>query len=436
MRSPFLPMGPFVLSVFLAATPACQCNEDRGETAVDDPGNEGAEPEASEVPDDGPAHVASLTAVDVAPGTRFVGPLDVVQAPGDRESLYIVEQPGRIRIVRGGRVLGEPFLDMRSRVDFGGERGLLGLAFHPEYEHNGRFFLYYTPADAKRIVLAEYARSGDEDDRADPSEVRRLLDPRDPRPNHNGGMITFGPDGRLYVGMGDGGGGCDRFGKIGHGQDLGVPFGKLHRLDVDADERGFAAAGNPFAEREGAMPQIWAYGLRNPWRFSFDRATGDLYIGDVGQDRYEEINVQPAGSDGGENYGWRDYEGFEPSTVSGCEPTGRVEDHTEPVMAYALDSQDEVIRDGCSVIGGHVYRGEAIPRLQGTYLYGDHCSDDVGSFRMRDGRAVDHARVKGLQGLGQGLSSIGVDLDGELYIAYLGSGEVKRIVDASDQGGR
>jgi glucose/arabinose dehydrogenase len=422
-----------LLCVAVIPWSACQCQERQGSEQASEGERQGegeAEAVAQRADQECPMPpLPSLTAVDVAEGATFESPLDVVQAPGDADALYVVEQPGRIRVVRDGTVRERPFLDIAGRVDFGGERGLLGLAFHPEYPRNGRFFIYYTPAGEQRNVLAEYARA-ERPYEARTDEVRRLLDPRDPRSNHNGGMITFGPDGFLYVGMGDGGGGCDRFGEIGHGQDLGVLFGKLHRLDVDAEAAGFAAEDNPFTDREGALPQIWAYGLRNPWRFSFDRATGDLYIGDVGQDRYEEINFQPADSQGGENYGWRDYEGFEPSTVSGCEPTGLVDEHTEPIVAYALNARDEVIRGGCSVIGGRVYRGERIPELRGVYLYGDHCSDDIGSFHMCEGRPARHRRVEGLEGLGGGLSSFGEDLAGELYIAYLASGEVKRIVAA------
>jgi glucose/arabinose dehydrogenase len=366
-------------------------------------------------------------AVDLVPGTTFELPVFVIQAPGDSKAFYVVEQPGRIRVVRDGAVRPEAFLDMADRVDFGGERGLLGLAFHPDYERNGRFFVYYTPAVERRNVLAEYRRSDSDRYRADSAEVRRLLEPRDPRVNHNGGMIAFGPDGYLYVGMGDGGGRCDRFGEIGNAQDLGSLFGKLHRLDVDAPERGFAARGNPFEGREGAREQVWAYGLRNPWRFSFDRQTRDLYIGDVGQDEFEEVNWQPADSGGGENYGWRDFEGLASSTVSGCKPTGRVREHAKPIVVYALDSKDDVIRGGCSVIGGYVYRGDAIPELRGSYLYGDYCSDDVAAFRHVEGRVEDHRRLDGLRGLGEGLASFGEDHAGELYVVFQTSGHVKRI---------
>jgi glucose/arabinose dehydrogenase len=355
----------------------------------------------------------------------------VTHAPGDDDSLYVVEQPGRIRIVRDGAVLAEPFLDISDGVRFFQERGLLGLAFHPDYAANGRFFVYYTPASEMRNVVAEYARSADDPDRAAEDEVRRLLRPQDPDSNHNGGMLAFGPDGRLYVGMGDGGGGCDRHPPNGNAQDLDSPFGKLHRLDVDAAERDFAASGNPFVEAAG-LDTIWAYGLRNPWRFSFDRETGDLYIGDVGQDQFEEINFQPASSGGGENYGWRDFEGEVSSTASGCEPTGLVEDHVPPILAIPHGIDRTVVRQAQSVAGGYVYRGQAIPALRGAYLYGDFGSRDVGAFRYcaAEDRLVGHQRLSGLTGAGRGLASFGQDSRGELYLVYVESGEVLRIVPA------
>jgi glucose/arabinose dehydrogenase len=424
---------PWLSAVMLAAA---GCGDD---AAGSDGGRRDAQAAESGMPDggdDGGADDAgaacaapdlpALTVESIAGGT-FDSPVYVTQAPEDDESLYVVEQPGRIKIVRGGSILSPPFLDISSRVDFGGERGLLGLAFHPDYAQNGRFFIYYTPAGEMRNVVAEYARDPDDPDQADPEEVRRLIEPQDPDPNHDGGMLTFGPDGYLYAGMGDGGGACDRHGENGNAQDLSSPFGKIHRFDVDAADQGFAAEGNPFLGQEG-LDTIWAYGLRNPWRFSFDRATGDLYIGDVGQNAFEEINFESASSDGGENYGWRDFEGTEPSTASGCSPTGLVEDHHGPILTYPHPPGE-----GRSVNGGYVYRGQAIPELRGVYFYGDFVSNEVRAFRYCNGQVVGDQGVEGLSGgapdVGRGLASFGQDNAGELYVVRLVSGTVKRIVE-------
>ncbi len=381
---------------------------------------------AADAPSPGcdPITLPTLRAEDLG---RFNAPVFATQAPGRPGDVFVVEQGGRIRIWRSGGTLDTPFLDIRDRVRHAGERGLLGLAFHPDFETNGRFFVYYTPSGAMRNVVAEYRRSPDDPDVADSTELRRLLNPMDPEGNHNGGMLAFGPDGYLYVGMGDGGGGCDRHGSIGNAQDLESPFGKIHRLDVDAAGSRLAPADNPFVGATG-LDTIWAYGLRNPWRFSFDRVTGDLYVGDVGQNTWEEVTVQPAGTPAGRNYGWRDYEGLERSTASGCMPTGRVteENHFRPALTVRLGSSDEVVRDACAIIGGYVYRGSAIPQLRGYYLYGDFCSGDVAAFRYCDGMVVGHQRLT-IEGRANRLASFGEGLDGELYLVFL-SGRVQRLV--------
>jgi glucose/arabinose dehydrogenase len=368
----------------------------------------------------------SLSAEEVATG--FSSPVYVTQAPGSTDTLWVVERGGRIRLVRGGSIVGD-FLDVSDRIVAGGEQGLLGLAFHPDYETNGRFFIYYTSNSGGRNVVAEYAVSGDPDV-ADDSEVARLMDIADPQSNHNGGMITFGPDGYLYVGTGDGGGGCDTHGTPGNGQSLDTLLGKLLRLDVENSGGDYVASGNPF-EGGGGMPQIWAYGLRNPWRFSFDRLTDEIYIGDVGQNAFEEIDVQPATSTGGENYGWRFFEAYERSsmTASGCNDTGwDTITQVEPVVAIPHDSATEPLRGACSVTGGYVYRGSAIPELQGVYIYGDYCSDDIAAFRYCDGAVMGHQRVGDLRGTGGGLSSFGEDNAGELYMTFVGSNEVYKII--------
>jgi glucose/arabinose dehydrogenase len=366
----------------------------------------------------------SLGAEEIATG--FSSPVYVTQAPGSTDSLWVVERRGRIRLVRGGSIVGD-FLDISDRITAGGEQGLLGLAFHPDYATNGRFFVYYTSNSGGRNVVAEYAVSSDPDV-ADDTEVARLMDIADSQGNHNGGMITFGPDGFLYVGTGDEGGGCDRHGDPGNGQSLDTMMGKLLRLDVENSGGDYVASGNPF-EGGGGLPQIWAYGLRNPWRFSFDRLTGDLFIGDVGQNNREEIDFQPASSTGGENYGWRFWEGFERSSISGCDDTGADGiTHTEPIFDVTHDSGSETVRGACSITGGYVYRGSAIPELQGVYLYGDYCSDDIGALRYCDGAVMGHQRADDLRSVGGGLSSFGEDNDGELYMTFVNSNDVFKIV--------
>jgi len=369
---------------------------------------------------------AGIRAEDIAGGETFDKPLYVTQPPGHSDTLYVVERAGRILRVRDGEILDEPFLDFRDRVETSHrERGLLGLAFHPDYPENRRFFLFYTPAGEHKNVVAEYRRSEDGPTAA-PEELRRLVEIEDPEDNHNGGMLTFGPDGYLYAGMGDGGGAGDRHGEIGNGLNRETLLGSILRLDVDAPERDFAPTDNPFAGdgAEGA-DQIWAWGLRNPWRFSFDSKTGDLYIGDVGQDKYEEIAVERADSDGGENYGWRAYEAddvYDESLID------RVDDHSGPAVSVRQGLDEGPVRNACSITGGYVYRGDSIDRLRGVYLYGDFCSNDVAAFRYCDGELAGPRRVPGLTKIAKGLASFGRDNAGELYLVYHDSGHVKRVV--------
>jgi glucose/arabinose dehydrogenase len=283
-----------------------------------------------------PPVLPPLATEEVAADGSFDSPLFVTQAPGNTDTLWVVERGGRIRLVRDDSIVGT-FLDIGDRITAGGEQGLLGLAFHPDYATNGRFFVYYTSNGMRTDVVAEYGVSGDPDV-ANDAEVRRLIAAPDGEGNHNGGTIAFGPDGFLYVGMGDEGGGCDEHGDPGNGQSLDTLMGKLHRLDVDNVAGDFAAAGNPF-EGGGGLPQIWAYGLRNPWRFSIDAPSGDIYIGDVGQNQIEEVNIQPGTSTGAENYGWRFFEADRRSSVSGCDDTGfDTIDHTEPQVVIQQGS--------------------------------------------------------------------------------------------------
>ncbi len=430
--------GWVVVMCMLAAVTGLGCESPDGGSESDDgppseqPEDDSREGSSDTAPEDGnppcsPPDVSGVGVEDLVDGHTFESPVYVTQAPGDDEAYYVVERPGRILVVRDGELRDEPFLDIADRVGTGHqERGLLGLAFHPDYRQNGRFFIYYTPADAHKNVVAEYARADGETRRADDEEIRRLVDYEDPEDNHNGGMITFGDEGHLFVGMGDGGGAGDRHGEIGNGQNRDTPLGSILRLDVDAEQRDFAAEGNPFADADGD-PRIWAGGLRNPWRFSFDRETGDLYIGDVGQDAVEEIDYQPAESDGGENYGWRAYEGHDVFDESLAD---EIDDHVPPIATFRHSAEEGPVVGGCSVTGGYVYRGDAHEGLQGAYLYGDFCAPHVAAFRYCDGEVVGHQRVPGLSELGgpTGLGSFGEGNDGELFLVHHGSGHVKRLV--------
>lgn len=328
-------------------------------------------------------------------------PLWLTYAPGDASRMFILEQTGRVRVLQEGKLLQEPFLEISNLISCCGERGLLGMAFHPNYRQNGLFFINYTRRGDGATVIARYKVS-DNPNRADPKSAQILLTIEQPYANHNGGMLAFGPDGYLYIGMGDGGSAGD---PQNNAQNLGSLLGKILRIDVNKSE-GNRAYGipqdNPFLNRPGARPEIWAYGLRNPWRFSFDRETGDLWIGDVGQGRIEEVDFQPASSKGGENYGWRLKEGsqcYNPS--SGCEREGLV----DPVLEYDHSQ-------GNSITGGYRYRGSAMPALKGAYIYGDFGSGRIWAAREQNGRWT--AQV--VANTGYNISSFGEDPNGELYV--------------------
>ncbi|HEY8370908.1 MAG TPA: PQQ-dependent sugar dehydrogenase, partial [Thermodesulfobacteriota bacterium] len=354
----------------------------------------------------------------VASGLSF--PLLLTAPPGDTSRLFIVEKGGTIRIVENGRLLPTPFLDISALVSKGGEQGLLGLAFHPDYRDNRRFFVNYTDTEGDTQVV-RYEAFADRPNEADPASRTPILTVEQPFGNHNGGHLAFGPDGYLYIGLGDGGSGNDPH---GHGQNPATLLGAMLRIDVDRADpaRGTPYAvppDNPFVGRTDAQPEIWAIGLRNPWRFSFDRATGDLYIGDVGQGAREEIDVAP-GTAAGLNYGWAAMEGTLCRRTDGCGGRG----YTLPVLEY------QTHRDGtCSVTGGYVYRGSAIPDLQGTYFYADYCAGWVRSFRYVGGRAAD-PRVWPTLAPGGNVPSFGEDAQGELYVLS-SNGTVYRIVPGS-----
>ena len=331
-------------------------------------------------------------------------------APAGDPRLFIVEKTGRIRIVKDGVLLEAPFLDLSAWVSAGSEQGLLGLAFDPEYATNGRFVIHYTDLPGN-TVLSRFQVSTDPDV-ADPVSEQLILGVVQPFFNHNGGQVAFGPDGFLYLGLGDGGGGGD---PLGNGQDLSDLLGSILRIDVRAGDRYTVPADNPFVGSPVALPEIWSYGLRNPWRFSFDRANGDLYIGDVGEVQREEIDVSTAadGAGRGVNYGWNVMEGFQCFQVSGCDRTGL----TLPVLEYSH-------QEGCSITGGYVYRGSAIPDLQGHYFYADFCQGWVRSLRYAGGVVTDQASWPTLIPGGP-ILSFGEDSAGELYILQAGGGVFK-----------
>jgi glucose/arabinose dehydrogenase len=346
--------------------------------------------------------------------TDIPGQPVAIAAPADGNGrLFVVDQGGRIWIVRDGSRAEAPFLDIAGQVTSGGEQGFLGLAFHPSFPDDPRFFTYYTDRDGRQVVSSWRVQSGGADE-ADRDSETVLLRMDDFAPNHNGGALVFGPDGYLYIGTGDGGGGGD---PRGNGQKLDTYLGKILRIDVDAtgDGRPYAIpADNPFRERAGAQPEIWVTGLRNPWRISFDRATGDLWIGDVGQNAYEEIDVVRAGSGGGQNFGWNITEGnYCFPSGDPCAPDGL----TPPVTEYDHDF-------GCSVTGGYVYRGAAHPALVGGYLFGDYCSGNVW---LIDAAANEVGEPRLVLESGRSISSFGEDEAGELYATDLGTGELLRV---------
>jgi uncharacterized protein (TIGR03437 family) len=333
-------------------------------------------------------------------------PTDIQNARDGSGRLFLVQQNGVIRIWTDNALVAEPFLDISSRTDGRGERGLLGLAFPPEYGRKQYFYVNYTNL-AGDTIIARYMVSQDPD-RADRDSERILLEIDQPFANHNGGQLRFGPDGYLYIGMGDGGGAGD---PLNNAQNGGTLLGKMLRIDTEAEpERYRVPAGNPFVDNPSFRPEIWALGLRNPWRFSFDAATRELWIADVGQNRAEEVNVQP-GSRGGGNYGWPLMEGLR-CFRGECDPTGLV----LPVAEYTRES-------GCSVTGGGVYRGTRSPGLLGTYIYGDYCSGNIWGIT----RAGETWNNRLLLASGLTITTFGEDEGREMYAGDRGTGTIYRI---------
>lgn len=385
----------------------------------------------------GPARAEECRGEDTIPEIRlerfaegFENPLAITHANDGSRRLFVVEQPGTIRVVENGRVVPEPLLDLRTKVTDGGERGLLGLAFHPRFKDNGLFYVNYTQ---KKNRLESYISEFrvDKKGRATPKSERVLLTFAQPYANHNGGHLAFGPDGYLYISVGDGGSGND---PQNHGQNPSTLLGTILRIDVEGIDKSTpyrVPHDNPFRGHPSFRPEIWAYGLRNPWRFSFDRFSGALYAADVGQNRVEEINIIRKGG----NYGWRVMEGdiCTPGVDPNCDATG----FSPPIYTYGHDV-------GRSITGGFVYRGKDIPALCGTYLYGDFVSRALWGLRYHNGKIIAHKTLyqpKSMLSLaydylrddGLLISTFGEDEAGELYVAAYQSGRIYRIMPAPQE---
>ncbi len=352
-----------------------------------------------------PVVAQEIQLVQVASGIS--GPTGIESARDGSGRLFFVQQNGIVRIFKNGALATAPFLDIQSKTRADGERGLLGLAFPPGFAQSQRFHVNYTDLNGN-TVIAQYRVSGNPD-QADASTEIALLRITQPFANHNGGRLQFGADGYLYIGMGDGGSGGD---PQGNGQNRGTLLGKLLRIDVETNPGQVRIPpDNPFVNTAGTRPEIWALGMRNPWRFSFDRATGDLYIADVGQDTYEEIDFQPASSHGGENYGWNSMEGahcYRP----GCSMQGL----TLPVVEYTHTL-------GCSVTGGYVYRGRMSPGLRGIFIYGDYCSGRIWGLERQGTQWVNRLLLSS----NFAITTFGEDDAGELYVTNANNGTIHRV---------
>lgn len=342
----------------------------------------------------------------------FSSPVAIVNA-GD-ERLFVVQRGGLIRIVNpNGTINSTPFLTLTSSIVSGGERGLLGLAFHPDYATNGRFYVNYTRSGDGATVIAKYTVSDSDPNVANPASAEVLLTIAQPFSNHNGGSINFGPDGYLYIGMGDGGSGGD---PSNYGQNLNSLLGKMLRIDVNGESGYAIPADNPYVGIAGE-DEIWAVGVRNPWKFSFDRQTGDLWIADVGQNAIEEIN-KAASTEAGLNYGWRCYEGNSAYNTSGC---GASSNYTFPIAQYTHASTG-----GCSLTGGYVYRGSTYPALQNKYVFADYCNNKIGYIDVDGGPITWTANA-----FSGNVVSFGEDVNGELYWVGISNGVISKVIDTS-----
>jgi glucose/arabinose dehydrogenase len=393
---------------FLAATLALGCGENGGGASASATATTAAAPTAT--PDGG----APTAGPSAAKGVRlkrigtFDSPVYVTAPAGDGQRIFVVEQGGTIRVLVGGKRRATPFLDIRDRVTAGGERGLLSMAFAPDYATSGLFYVYYTDRNGDTRVV-EYHRASA--DRADAGSARQVLFQRQPEPNHNGGPLVFGPDRLLYIGLGDGGGGGDLHGPRGNGQNLGTLLGKILRIDPRASGgRAYSIPGsNPFVGRSGARGEIWAYGLRNPWRFTFDPRSKAAIIADVGENAVEEVSIAQAGA----NLGWRVFEGRSRYTEGESAPA-----HVPPVIERLHSNGN------CSLTGGIVVRDPGLPALGGRYVFGDFCKGRVESALIRGSKARSVRRTR-LQV--DSLSSFGEDGRRRAYAVSL-DGPVYRLV--------
>lgn len=345
--------------------------------------------------------------------TGFTRPVDIVSA-GD-ERLFIVEQRGIIHILNAaGQRLPTPFLNIQSRVNSASnERGLLGLVFHPNFAQNGYFYVNYTNT-AGNTRISRFSLSAADPNVADPDSELMIMGVNQPFSNHNAGDLNFGPDGYLYFGLGDGGSGGD---PQNYSQNRQSYLGKMIRIDVNSGSPYAIPPTNPFLNDPSTLDEIWAVGLRNPWKFSFDRLTGDMWIGDVGQNAWEEIDFQPAASTGGENYGWRCYEGNAAYNTSGCQPASA---YKFPIHVYVNG-----FNSGCSVTGGFVYRGSEFPDLYGHYLYTDYCAGKIWSLTPDGNGGWTNRQL--LQGAANQYVSFGENQNGELFLAAIGAGNILRV---------
>jgi glucose/arabinose dehydrogenase len=408
------------LAILVLALTGCG-GEDEGETRASAP--------PQQTPEQDRAPIARLPTGDGRGGVelRRVGDFDqpvyVAQPPGEGRELYVVEKTGRIQVVRDGQRESQPFLDLSDQVSTGSEQGLLSLAFAPDYRKSGLLYVDYTDTAGDTRVV-EYRRSSSAPLTADPESAREVLTVDQPYENHNGGLVLFGPGQvleesqarhLLYIGLGDGGSADD---PDRNGQDLSTMLGKILRIDPRASGgRAYSVPdSNPFVGRSEARPEIYSYGLRNPWRFSFDRQTGDLWIGDVGQNSFEEVDGVAHGEGSGANFGWSAFEGSEPFNEDQEAP-----DHVPPLLTYPLSGN-------CAVTGGYVVRDEGLRSVYGRYLYGDFCAGELRSFAARPGRRATDDRALGLQVTS--LSSFGEDNAGHLYATSL-EGPVYRLAPAA-----
>ena len=384
------------------------------------------------------AEEKNLSSVLIADG--YKKPVFITSYPNNAKLLYIVEQAGLIKLINDGKKLSRPFFDINKRVVNpnrpGDERGLLGFAFHPNHTNNGKFYINYMDNDGNTIV-SEFSTNSEL--RANHKSERIILKLKQPYGNHNGGDIQFGPDGYLYISIGDGGKAGD---PLNAGQDLSSLFGKIIRIDIEQKPYGIPKS-NPFFGQKDKREEIWAWGLRNVWRFSFDKQTGDKYLADVGQNKWEEVNFEPASSKGGLNYGWRIMEAnhcYDPK--ENCPTEGLIKpiieypnDANHPAFAFRIIEElsfSETDVEGCSVTGGYVYRGQKIKSMQGQYIFGDYCSGNIWTLKVVNGKAINFKNRTEEINIGGGefttyISSFGQDSDGEIYIIDYNGGIYKLI---------